>query len=87
MEERGEVVTWDVFEKQFFVEYFPNSVRYAKKEEIFELVQGSMFVVEYMERFRHIGCFHFLPLNEEWQCQKFENGFRGDIKMMVMPFV
>ena len=26
-----------------------------------------------------------MPLNEEWRCRKFENGLRGDIRLMVAP--
>jgi len=26
-----------------------------------------------------------MPLDEEWRCRKFENGLRGDIRLMVAP--
>jgi len=40
-------------------------------------------VTEYVEKFKHLGCFYTLPLDEEWRCRKFENGLRGDICLMV----
>jgi len=42
-------------------------------------------VTEYAERFKHLNCFYTLPLDEEWRCRKFENGLRGDIRLMVAP--
>jgi len=42
-------------------------------------------VVEYVERFKHLSHFYTLPLDEEWRCCKFENGLRGDIRLMVAP--
>jgi len=26
-----------------------------------------------------------MPLDEEWRCKNFENGLRGDIRLMVAP--
>jgi len=26
-----------------------------------------------------------MPIDEEWRCRKFENGLRGDIRLMVAP--
>jgi len=42
-------------------------------------------VAEYAERFKHLGRFYTMPLDEEWRCRKFENGLRGDIRLMVAP--
>ena len=33
LEEKGEVVTWDIFKKWFLAEYFPNNIRYVKEVE------------------------------------------------------
>ena len=40
---------------------------------------------EYAERFKHLSRFYTLSLDEEWSCRKFENGLRGDIRLMVAP--
>jgi len=42
-------------------------------------------VTEYAERFKHLSRFYTLPLDEERRCRKFENGLRGDIRLMVVP--
>ena len=42
-------------------------------------------MTEYAEKFKYFNHFYTLPLNEEWRCQKFENGLWGDIHLMVAP--
>ena len=66
-------------------EYFPDSIRYAKEVEFLQLTQGGKTVTEYAERFNHLSRFYTLPLDGEWRCRKFENGLRGDIRLMVAP--
>ena len=85
MEERGEPVTWEVFRGKFLSEYFPDSVRYAKEVEFLQLTQGRKSIADYAEKFKHLSRFYTLSLDEEWRCQKFENGLRGDIRLMVAP--
>ena len=85
MEERQEPITWDVFRRKFLFEYFPDSVKYAKEVEFLQLTQGSKSVAEYAEKFKHLSRFYTMPLDEEWRCRKFENGLRGDLRLMVAP--
>ena len=85
MEERQEPVTWEVFRRKFFSDYFPDSVKYAKEVEFLQLTQGSQFVAEYAKKFKHLSRFYTMPLDEEWRCRKFENGLRGDLRLMVAP--
>ncbi|XP_027916033.1 uncharacterized protein LOC114175478 [Vigna unguiculata] len=82
LEERDEPVTWETFRDRFLSEYFPDSIRYAKEVEFLQLTQGGKTVTEYAERFKHLSRFYTLPLDEEWRCRKFENGLRGDIRLM-----
>jgi len=42
-------------------------------------------VAEYAKRFKHLGRFYTMLLDEEWHCRKFDNGLRGDIRLMVAP--
>jgi len=49
------------------------------------LTQGSKFVAEYAEKFKHLRRFYTKPLDEEWQFRKFENGLHGDLWLMVAP--
>jgi len=60
-------------------------VRYAKEVEFLQLMEGDMLVSEYAEKFKHLGRFHTLKMAEDWKCRKFENGLRGDLKLMVTP--
>jgi len=85
MEQKEELVTWEAFKGKLLLEYFPDSVRYAKEVEFLQLTQGSKTVAEYAEKFKHLNRFYTLPLDEEWRCRKFENGLRGDIRLMVAP--
>ncbi|XP_017423441.1 uncharacterized protein LOC108332633 [Vigna angularis] len=82
--ERSETpITWELFKTKFYTEYFPDSVRFAKEMEFLELVQGSRSVSEYANRFKHLLRFNTMAVDEEWQCRKFENGLRNDIKLLV----
>jgi len=85
LEDRREPITWELFKKKFYAEYFPDSVRSAKEVEFLQLMQGDMSVSKYIEKFKHLGKFHTLKMAEDWQCRKFKNGLRGDLKLMVAP--
>ncbi|XP_052730550.1 uncharacterized protein LOC128195881 [Vigna angularis] len=65
LKEGGEIITWEVFKNKFYVEYFPDSVRYAKEVEFLQLVQGNKSVAEYADKFKHLGRFYTQPANEE----------------------
>ena len=47
LEDSQETITWELFKKKFYAEYFPDSVRYAKEVEFLQLMQGDMSVSEY----------------------------------------
>ncbi|XP_017412901.1 uncharacterized protein LOC108324463 [Vigna angularis] len=83
LESSGTPISWEVFKKKFYAKYFSDSVRFVKEVEFLELVQGGMTVSEYADRFKHLLRFHTLAMDEKWQCRKFENGLRGDLKLMV----
>ena len=42
-------------------------------------------MTEYAEKFKHLICFYTMPLDKEWRCRKFENGLRGDLRLLVAP--
>ncbi|XP_052728076.1 uncharacterized protein LOC108327056 isoform X2 [Vigna angularis] len=83
LERRETPITWELFRTKFYTEYFPNSVRFAKEVEFLELAQGNKSVSEYADRFKHLLRFSTVQVSEEWQCRKFENGLRKDVKLMV----
>ncbi|XP_052735320.1 uncharacterized protein LOC128197438 [Vigna angularis] len=76
-------ITWEVFRSKFYEEYFPDSVRFAKEVEFVQLVQGGMSVSEYTNKFKHLVRFNTMATSEEWQCRKFENGLRSDLKVLI----
>ncbi|XP_014499267.1 uncharacterized protein LOC106760339 [Vigna radiata var. radiata] len=59
-------------------------VRFAKEVEFLELVQGNISVSDYATRFKHLRRFYTMETSEEWLCKKFENGLRGDIKLLIV---
>ncbi|XP_017420373.1 uncharacterized protein LOC108330397 [Vigna angularis] len=76
-------ITWAVFRNKFYEEYFPDSVRYAKEVEFLQLVQGAKTVSEYTNTFKHLLRFNTMATSEVWQCRKFENGLRSDLKVLI----
>ncbi|XP_052728435.1 uncharacterized protein LOC128195239 [Vigna angularis] len=76
-------ITWEVFRSKFYEEYFPDSVRFAKEVELLQLVQGGMSVSEYTNKFKHLVRFNTMATSGEWQCRKFENGLRSDLKVLI----
>ncbi|XP_052735054.1 uncharacterized protein LOC108319991 [Vigna angularis] len=76
-------INWEVFRNKFYEEYFPDSVCFAKEVEFLQLVQGGMSVSEYTNKFKHLVRFNTMATSEEWQCRKFENGLRGDLKVVI----
>ncbi|XP_047149449.1 uncharacterized protein LOC124821587, partial [Vigna umbellata] len=76
-------ISWEVFRSKFYEEYFPDSVRYAKEVEFLQLVQGGKSVSEYTNMFNHLLRFNTMATSEEWQCRKFENGLRSDLKVLI----
>ncbi|XP_017423495.1 uncharacterized protein LOC108332693 [Vigna angularis] len=59
-------VSWEVFKRKFYEEYFPDSVRFAKEVEFLQLVQGGMSVSEYTNKFKHLVRFNTMATSEEW---------------------
>ncbi|XP_052734108.1 uncharacterized protein LOC128196656 [Vigna angularis] len=76
-------ITWEVFRNKFYEEYFPDSVRYAKEVEFLQLIQGGKSVLEYTNTFKQLLRFNTMATSEEWQCRKFENGLRSDLKVLI----
>ncbi|XP_017426270.1 uncharacterized protein LOC108334848 [Vigna angularis] len=83
MADTQSLISWEVFRSKFYEEYFPNSVRFAKEVEFLQLVQGGMSVSEYTNKFKHLVRFNTMATSEEWQCRKFENGLRSDLKLLI----
>ncbi|XP_017423414.2 uncharacterized protein LOC108332604 [Vigna angularis] len=76
-------ISLEVFRDKFYEEYFPDSVRFGKEVEFLQLVQGCMSVSEYTNKFKHLVRFNTMATSEVWQCRKFENGLRSNLKVLI----
>ncbi|GAU37549.1 hypothetical protein TSUD_369970 [Trifolium subterraneum] len=84
--DRGVVITWEMFKREFFNKYFPADVKNKKVVEFMKLEQGNMSVAEYAAKFESLGAFspHYnTPEAENDKCVKFESGLRPDIKHII----
>ncbi|GAU43227.1 hypothetical protein TSUD_241170 [Trifolium subterraneum] len=84
--DRGVVITWEMFKREFFNKYFPADVKNKKVVEFMKLEQGNMWVVEYAAKFESLCAFspHYnTPEAENDKCVKFESGLRPDIKHII----
>ncbi|GAU26517.1 hypothetical protein TSUD_361500 [Trifolium subterraneum] len=84
--DRGVVITWEMFKREFFNKYFPADVRNKKVVEFMKLEQGNISVAEYAAKFESLCAFspHYnTPEAENHKCVKFESGLRPDIKHII----
>ncbi|GAU51702.1 hypothetical protein TSUD_415130 [Trifolium subterraneum] len=84
--DRGVVITWEMFKREFFNKYFPADVKNKKVVEFTKLEQGNMSVAEYAAKFESLCAFspHYnTPEAENDKCVKFESGLRPDIKHII----
>ncbi|GAU35802.1 hypothetical protein TSUD_155770 [Trifolium subterraneum] len=84
--ERGVVITWEMFKREYFNKYFPADVNNKKVVEFMKLEQGNMSVAEYAAKFESLCAFspHYnTPKAENEKCVKFESGLRPDIKHII----
>ncbi|GAU36214.1 hypothetical protein TSUD_363690 [Trifolium subterraneum] len=84
--DRGVVITWEMFKREFFNKYFPTDVKNKKVVEFMKLEQGNMSVAEYAAKFESLCAFspHYnTPEAENDKCVKFESGLRPDIKHII----
>ncbi|XP_058762759.1 uncharacterized protein LOC131636126 [Vicia villosa] len=85
-EEKGFVITWDLFHDAFLENYFPEDVSGKKEVEFLELKQGNGTVAEYAARFQELikYCPYYNTMNaERSKCLKFVNGLRPDINKAI----
>ncbi|XP_050895380.1 uncharacterized protein LOC127101998 [Lathyrus oleraceus] len=88
MESNNEALNWDAFKPNFFDKYFPSSARSEKEAQFLKLYQGNMTIVEYADKFdslvKHFRYFRD-NVDENYKCQRFEQGLRYEIKESVEP--
>ena len=77
----GEELTWNIFLTEFHKEYLTGSYKKGKHEAFFNLIQGSMSVKEYADRFEDLYRFisEIMP-SEEIKCKRFRSGLKAHMK-------
>ncbi|XP_073152589.1 uncharacterized protein [Henckelia pumila] len=84
LENRGIVITWNVFKAEFFKRFFPQSYRKDKGAEFANLQQGNMCIEDYVAKFSTL--LRFAPHiadNEEAKADQFINGLNPDVFTLV----
>ena len=80
-----EAMTWAEFHELFMGKYFPATARHAKAQEFLELKQGTMTVMEYMDKFTELARFvdDYMATNMA-KVRKFENGLKLSIRGKIV---
>ncbi|GAU51685.1 hypothetical protein TSUD_414990 [Trifolium subterraneum] len=88
MENNHEELNWESFKRKFLDKYFPSSARSEKEAQFLKLYQGNMTIPEYADKFdslaKHFRYFRD-HVDEDYKCERFENGLRYEIKESVEP--
>ncbi|MCH90386.1 TIR-NBS-LRR resistance protein, partial [Trifolium medium] len=88
MENNHEVLNWESFKQKFLGKYFPSSARSEKEAQFLKLFQGNMTISEYADKFESLAK-HFRyfrdHVDEDYKCERFENGLRYEIRESVEP--
>ena len=75
-----EAMTWEEFRELFMGKFFPASTRHEKAREFLELKQGTMTVLEYVDKFTEL--VHFVDdyvATDMAKVRKFEDGLKLSI--------
>ncbi|XP_038877272.1 uncharacterized protein LOC120069556 [Benincasa hispida] len=79
-----EEVTWEEFGKAFHEKFYPQTFRDAKRNEFLKLVQGSLTVAEYEQKYtelrKYASC---IIMDETERSRRFKEGLRGEIRTHV----
>ena len=75
-----EAMTWEEFCELFMGKFFPTSAQHAKAWEFLELKQGTMTVLEYVDKFTELSCFtdDYVAIDMV-KVRKFEDGMKLSI--------
>lgn len=88
MENNNEVLKLETFKQKFLDKYFPSSARSEKEAQFLKLYQGYITIFEHADKFESLAKhFHYFRdhVDEDYKCERFENGLRYEIKESVEP--
>ena len=78
-------MTWEEFRELFIGKYFPASARHAKAREFLKLKQGTMMVLEYVDKFIELARFaDDYVATDMPKVRKFENGLKLSIRGKIV---
>ncbi|XP_050890220.1 uncharacterized protein LOC127095592 [Lathyrus oleraceus] len=89
MESNNEALNWATFKQKFLDKYFSSSARSEKEAQFLRLYQGNMTISEYADKFDSLAKYfrYFRDhVDENYKCERFEQGLRYEIKEFVEPF-
>lgn len=79
-------ISWTVFKNEFIEKYFSDDDRNKIEIEFLQLKQGSVTIVDYMDKFEELVIYspHYNGAEaEESKCVKFESGLHPNIKQLI----
>ena len=78
-------MTWVEFHDLFMGKYFSDTARHAKAQEFLELKQGTMTVIEYVDRFTELARFadDYVAIDMA-KVKRFENGLKLSIRGRIV---
>ena len=80
-----EAMSWAEFQELFMGKYFPDTTRHAKAHEFLELKQGTMTVMDYMDRFTELARFaDDYVATDIAKVRRFENGLKLSIRARIV---
>ena len=80
-----EVMAWEEFRELFMDKYFPASTRHAKAREFLELKEGTMTMLEYVDKFTELACFaDDCEATDMAKVRKFEDGLKLSIRGKIV---
>ena len=79
-------ITWDQFSKGFYGRFFPVTAQKKMEEQFIRLQQSNRTVDEYVVEFLRLSWFApFLVSDEENRAERFQQGLKMDIQILLMP--
>ena len=80
-----EAMTLAKFQELFMGKYFLDTARHVKTQEFLELKQGTMTMIEYVDKFMELACFaDDYVATDLAKVRRFENGLRLSIRGRIV---
>ncbi|XP_038887101.1 uncharacterized protein LOC120077283 [Benincasa hispida] len=75
-----EEITWEEFDNAFHEQFYPQTFRDAKQNKFMDLMQGSLMVAEYEQKYIELSKYATSIIQgEDERCRRFEGGLQAEI--------